>query len=157
MSNWHWVQTHHISSNSDNTGHATLTDVLGSSKHNIHAFVDPAHQIPLTINHAYAYDNGRQIPVTRLCRNFNSINCVITDPQSLCRKPNAFSIQLPNNRIQNHVTLKIAANRRNHPVYIAVWQYQARPMNMAPPSRPHHSEVGPSSSDDDCCDCCVIA
>lgn len=66
MADWHWVQTHLLSAFADSEGHATISDVLGSNKHNIGVFADPSHQTPIRLNRVRVFNNGREIALTRV-------------------------------------------------------------------------------------------
>lgn len=89
MPDWHWVQTHLISGNADNAGRVILNDVLGAWKHTIHVFSDSSRQTPLTIHNACAYDNGRQIMVTKLYYPSKLIllPCYFTDLHAMQESP----------------------------------------------------------------------
>jgi len=122
-----------LTGHTDKAGHVTLSDVLGTRKHQIHVFADPSHRTPVNVSGVRVYDNGREISVSRV-------------------KTNVFSIEL-GTQAENHVTFKITSNRRSAPVYTSVWQYRVIQNRARPQPQRQLYHSGPNGEACLCDEC----
>jgi hypothetical protein len=61
-----WVQTHHLEGYSDQTGHCSVMDVLGTHEHNVYVYADHQHKRPIRVLGIRVLNEGREIATTKM-------------------------------------------------------------------------------------------